>query len=375
MHIRNFTSQKSWFSFLLFVSVFLFFTPASGRTLSGRVMNRTLARPVAGCAVSLIRHGVSDATAEQDSTDGKGRFRLALPVAADSVQLLLSAAYAGVDYIHPITPADSGEVEIPVYEITDVDTAIAVISYHLILDARMGEGAQILIVHNRGDRTYRTGEGHGHGLEIPLPEGVTDITQGPQGLHTHDGTLVDTRPVKPGDNQLLFAFRLPPSRRIVQEMPYPIGALDVLITPPETPVTGIALQDLGEIDLGRRRYRRFSGTALKPGDRINFQIGSAAPAGSSFAKQAPWILGGVALGIGLLAVFFRAAWQRGAPAVGAKADDGSIRSRRKTLMAQIADLDDRFAEGEVAEADYQAQRATLMAEVVTLTRALGRAEG
>ena len=289
--------------------------------------------------------------------------------------MLLSAAYAGVDYIHSVTPADSGEVEIPVYETTDADTAIALMSYHLVVDTHTGEAMQILIVQNRGDRTYRTGEGHGHGLEISLPEGVTDITQGPQGLHTHGSTLVDPRPVKPGGSQLTFAFRLPPSGRITQEMTYPTEALDVLVTPSETPVTGIALQDLGEIDLGKRRYRRFSGTALKPGDRIDLQIDSATPARSSFAEQAPWILGGVALGIGLLAVFFRAARQRAAPADGAKVDDGPTRSRRKALMAQIVDLDDRFAEGEVAEADYQAQRATLMAEVVTLTRALGRAEG
>ncbi len=336
--------------------------------LAGQVINRTLSRPAAGVEVTLVRHGEGDATVVRDTTDREGRFRFEVDAATEALHTMLSAAYAGVDYRHPEVEVGGAPIQLSVYETTGVDTAVALVSHHIVVDAGAGEVTQILIVENHRDRTYRTAGDHGHGLEVNLPEGVTDIAQGPQGLHTHGSLLIDPRPVEPGASQLAFSFRLPPTGSLVQEVRYPTGSVDVLVTPPDVPATGAALQDLGEVTLGERRFRRFSGTALNPGDRITLQIGSAGPADWLSRDTLKWTLGGLALAFLLLAIFFRP--QKKREEVPQEHRETNLQGRRTALLEQIADLDDRLADGELSEGEHRTRREALMAEVVALTRAL-----
>ncbi len=341
--------------------------PALAELIEGRVVNRTLLRPVPGCPVSLILHGAETADTSHDTTDAEGRFRFDAPAPAEGTHLILSAPYAGVDYLHPVD-GENG-VEIAVYEITDADTAIALTSHHMIIDAGADEATQILIVRNSGNRTYITGEGHGHGLEVLLPDGVTNITDGPQGLHTHGQVLIDPRPVQPGGSQLMFVHALPPTRRLAQEVRYPTESVDILVTPPDSPIAESSLQDLGEATIpDGRSFRRFAGTTLNPGDRIVLQIGSSDALGEWASRETlTWGMGALAVAFALLAVFFR---PRKKANVASQSGAG-LEGRRTAMLEQIADLDDRFAHGDLSEADYKVRRDALKAEVVQLTQTLG----
>lgn len=350
---------------LLLLAALLIPTPSKAAIVEGRVVNQTFSRPETGCAVTLVRHKNGKADILRDTTDAEGRFRFEVSADTAGIQTFVSAHYAGVDYMHPAPENFGVPFDLPVYETTSVDTAISVISHHIVVDMQAGEVTQIVVVRNTGNRTFVK---DGHGVEIPLPDNVTDLVEAMRGLRLEGRTVVDPRPVQPGEGQVVFVFRLPQSGRLVQPINYPTGAVDVLITPPGTPVSGGSLQDMGTAPFGKRTYRRFSGSGLNPGQAINLRIGSVADVGwKAWANRdvLKWVLGGLAVALAFLAFFFRPGQQQ-APAP----SGGGPEARKEALLEQIADLDDRFADGGIPEADYKARREALKAEVVELIRAL-----
>ncbi|MDA0745193.1 MAG: hypothetical protein O2954_01660 [bacterium] len=356
---------------LTLLLLFVFSSPAFSEPVSGRVYNRTLSRPESGCIVSLIQHGGQGKSVET-TTDKAGNFSFDIPP-TEGPAPIISASYGNVDYFRSLSEPSGEPLEISVYETTDSDSTIEIVSHHIIVEAQTNEVTQILIVRNNGDRTYRTGEGHGHGLEITLPDGVTEISRGAQGMHTHGATLVSPDPVRPGTSQLMFSFQLPEAGHLHQPVNYPTGAVDVLITPPDITVTSTGLQDLGQVAFEQRNFRRLTGAALAPGQRIDLRISGAGTAPTVVATETDWIsqdnlkwiLGALALVFALLAVSFRIRPQQ-APTK----NTPNLQTRRSALLQQIAELDDRFADGKLSEKDYEARRSAFKAEVVELTRAL-----
>ncbi len=334
----------------------------------GSVTNETRSQPQPDCVVLLIRQGAEPEVILQDTTDARGRFSFQDREDGEALRFL-SASYAGVNYVQR---AVDGPNKIAVYETTGSDTAVTVASHHIIVDAAEKRVEQILIVQNDGNRTFKTGEGHGHGLEVFLPDGVTEVTGGPQGLHTHGDILVNPDPVRPGRSQLLFAFDMPASGRLSQAVSYPTGTVDVFVHPPETNIAAGALQDLGEVTFEQHSFRRFSGGALNRGDRIELEF-NAPPWSLSalFGDVDPiWVLIGLAIGFALLAVFVRPAGKTGSPTPTAAKGRLDLRTRRNALVHQIADMDDRYEKGGLSEADYQARRNAFKAELVEITRVL-----
>ena len=336
--------------YLCIVFLTLFISPPVF-ALTGHVINQTLNRPEPDIEVSYILHETGDITIVRDTTDSKGQF--ILDVSSDpgaDPPPMLFARYNGIDY--PGNPAPAGDtVDIPVFETTDSDTAISLSSHHILIDAQAGTVAYIIIVHNRGDRTYLTGGDHGHGLEIPLPDGVTDIARAPQGVHLHGSLLVDPRPIIPGNSQTFFSFALPPSNRIAQRITYPTASLDLLVQPTDTPVSTTILRDLGDVTLGNNVFQRFGAEQLAPGTQIDINLSSAEIASN---LQTPiWIAAASAIAIAILVIYMRSL--------------KTTPNRRTVLLEQIADLDERYESGKLSEDDYKNRRNALKAEVIDLS--------
>ena len=346
---------------------FLHATPANG-LVAGRVTNGTYSKPQQHCVVLLIRQAAEPEIVGQDTTDEHGRFSFR-EADGDGGLRFLSAAHARVNYVQRLS---DGPNEIAVYETTGSDTALSVVSHHIIVDAAEKRVKQILIVNNRGNRTFRTGEGHGHGLEVLLPDGVTKVRGGPQGLHTHGEILVNPDPVRPGHSQLLFAFDLPASGRLAQTVSYPTATVDVFVRPTDVDVTAGALQDRGEVTFDQHSFRRFSGAGFNRGDRIDLGINASTWSLSALSSDIGirWVLIGLAIGFALLAVFFRPARKSGSHARVTAEGAPDLRARRTALMHQIADLDDRYEKGRLPEEEYRARRNAFKAELVEMTRVL-----
>ena len=349
---RNPVRRLCVYTHLAFLIVFLtLFISSPICALTGHVINQTLNRPEPDIEVSYILHEPGDITIVRDTTDSKGQF--ILDVSSDpgaDPPPMLFARYNGIDY--PGNPAPAGDtVDIPVFETTDSDTAISLSSHHILIDAQAGTVAYIIIVHNRGDRTYLTGGDHGHGLEIPLPDGVTDIARAPQGVHLHGSLLVDPRPIIPGNSQTFFSFALPPSNRIAQRITYPTASLDLLVQPTDTPVSTTILRDLGDVTLGNNVFQRFGAEQLAPGTQIDINLSSAEIASN---LQTPiWIAAASAIAIAILVIYMRSL--------------KTTPNRRTVLLEQIADLDERYESGKLSEDDYKNRRNALKAEVIDLS--------
>lgn len=342
-------------------------SPANGLVV-GRVTNETLSRPQNGCVVLLIRQAAEPEIVHQDTTDEHGRFSFR-DADGDDALWFLSAAYTGVNYVQRLS---DGTNEIAVYETTNSDTALSVVSHHIIVDAAEKRVEQILIVKNDDNRTFRTGEGHGHGLEVFLPDGVTEVRDGPQGLHTHGEILVNPDPVRPGHSQLLFAFDLPASGRLAQTLSYPTGTVDVFVRPAEVDVNAGALQDRGEVTFEQHSFRRFSGAGFNRGDRIDLGVNTSPWSFSALWGDIDitWVLLSLAIGFALLAIFFRPAGKTGSHAQAPAEGPPDLRARRTALMHQIADLDDRYEQGRLPEEEYRTRRNAFKAELVDMTRVL-----
>ena len=341
--------------------------PANGLVV-GRVTNETLSRPQPGCVVLLIRQAAEPEIVSRDTTDEHGRFSFRDADGNDALWFL-TTAYASVNYVQQLS---DGPNEIAVYETTESDTALSIVSHHIIVDAAEKRVEQVLIVKNSGNRTFRTGEGHGHGLEVYLPDGVTEVRDSPQGLHTHGEILVNPDPVRPGRSQLWFAFDLPASGRLSQTVSYPTVTVDVFVRPAEAEVSAGALQDKGEVPSDQTSYRRFSGAGFNRGDRIELGI-NASP--WSFSRlwgdiDFRWVLLGLAFAFVLLAVFFRSPGKTSFPAQAPAEGPPDLRARRTALIHQIADMDDRYEKGRLPAEAYQARRNAFKAELVEMTRVL-----
>lgn len=341
--------------------------PASGLVV-GRVINETLSSPQNDCVVLLVRQAAEPEIVGQDTTDIHGRFSFR-DVESDGALWFLLASHAGVNYHQRLS---DGPNEIAVYETTGSDTALSVVSHHIIVDAAEKRVEQILIVENSGNRTFRTGGGHGHGLEVLLPDGVTEVRDGPQGLHTHGKILVNPDPVRPGHSHLPFAFDLPASGRLAQTLSYPTATVDVFVRPTEVDVNAGSLKDRGEVTFDQRSFRRFSGAGFNRGDRIDLEINTSPWSFSALSSDIGirWVLIGLAIACALLAIFFRSAGKTGSSARAPADGTPDLRARRTALMHQIADLDDRYEKGRLPEEEYRTRRNALKAELVEMTRVL-----
>lgn len=332
-----------------------FLTGAPAGAVTGKVINKTLNRPEAEVVVSFVQHVGNNVTVLRDTTNAGGEFTLEVPVdlKADPPPMLF-AKYLNVDYPGQITDQ---AIEIPVYETTSADTAVSMMSQHILVNATTRDVTYILIPQNSSNRTYLSEGDHGHGLEMTLPDGVTELLQAPQGMHLHGTVVVDPRPIMPGNGQTFFTFALPASNQLSQHITYPTSSLDVLIQPAETEVTIAGLQDQGTVTLGPDVFRRFSGINLVPGTHIGVTIGS----GEAVSQETLiWILAGLAIVFGGFAVVVaRRPRQVSVP--------NHNTNRRTVLLEQIADLDDRFENEELTEADYQSRRNALKAEVADLS--------
>jgi len=354
---KKFTFQ--YFTSFIPLLALLIFSPVFA--LKGQVINQTTNLPESNVEVSYIRHATGDVAIVRDTTDSKGQFVIDTPTdpGADPPPMLI-ARYKGIDY--PGNPADD-TINIPVFEITDSDSAISIGSHHIIIDAQEGTATYIVITHNHSNRTYLTGGDHGHGLELSLPDGVTEILNAPQGVHLHGSVLVDPRPIIPGNSQTFFTFPIPTSNRLHHSVTYATNSLDVLVQPPESQVTVTGLQDHGTVSLGENTFHRWSTSNLAIGAHIDIQLQS--PSITSDPQTLPWILGASALVVAILAgvIYLRGKTPEPSAAPAAPPSD-----RRTMMLEQIASLDERFENGELAKEDYNARRDALKAEVVDLDK-------
>ena len=343
--------------------------------VSGQVLNQTPGGTVpAGLSVTLHGFEGQDILTTLTTTIGAdGSFSFSgVPFKAGR-QFVATTEYAGVTYASPVAAFDLAQaalaalaLTLPIYETTPDTSALVADQVHMFLEfnspGQMTVG-ELVVFSNNGDRAYASTANST--LSFSLPAGATDLAvqdavQDQTFFRTADGfSLAWTVPPGQSTTQVLFSFKLPyqDSLKLEQKAVYPTNGVNVLVSDLGLRLAGPSLQDLGTQVFQGQSFHNVVRSGLAPGDTFTLQITGRVGAGVAAGGAAPagLIVGSTALVAALLGIGFwlyrRSASRRGAA------------KTREDLLQAIAELDDANDAGDVSPADYETERAQLLAEL------------
>lgn len=341
------------------------------------------------------------ATAET-VTDGGGGFEFAAVAAPAGGSFVLVMDYAGMRYNSLLEAGDlAGPVEFRVYETTR-DIGVIRVERQTMVIAGVDEAAreiaalELLNITNTSDRTLLpeltniTNPAEISFLRFSLPEGAANLevqANLPGGdIITIGNGFALTAPVLPGRHLVNYSYTFPYAgdavdfnQRLIQ------GAAVYQVLAPER-LSGIEVAPLEprpRLDIDGTGYRVWERRDIAPRQGIALELSNLPQPGlitgltQTVADAGRWqraipIMLGAALAAVLLYGGLRGARPAVAAAVAAGGNDagsyGLAGEQRQELVQSVALLDERFEQGLVAAAEYQARRRELLAEL----RALGR---
>lgn len=278
---------------------------------------------------------------------------------------------------------DLATAQITVYGSTTSDSKIQVTTANWVVGAIDLPNQQITMLEtiqiaNQGDTTY-VGDHRGdpgsdlpgllpRTLRLPLPDGASGF-QPQQGFDASTllpvaGGWVDTVPITPGSHDYAYSYQLAfadGGAELRKSVPYPIGKLRVLVPNAGLELRSDRLQGTGTVNVGGRSYVVLEGDNLPANTVVTVDllglptspVGRLDPNGMQDA-------GFVAIGLALLAALYLGLRPR-RPAVGLD----SV-AERQLLLHKLAQIDDRYAAGQIDAERYQAERAQRKRELIDL---------
>ena len=267
------------------------------------------------------------------------------------------------------TPGET-EIELPVtvYDTTTDASALVVSRLHLFFEFPTEETVQVVqlfIISNPTDKAVIPASLEDPSVRFNIPEGASNIlfqegSFADRFVVTEDG-FGDTLAVLPGagDYQLLFSYDLPYEKgmELAQPLNLDVDALVAFVTEGQATLKSESLEASSSEDLGGIIYQTYVGGGFQAGDEIKVEVtkrGSGL-SGIDFDLTS-LVIGALALTVALAAAYWMLAgkqWQRELK----PAEFGS--STAEGLMDAIIALDDRYAQGDLEEAAYEAERAAL----------------
>jgi 5-hydroxyisourate hydrolase-like protein (transthyretin family) len=374
---------------------------AAGGKISGQVVNGTTGSPVANQTLQLLmpRGGMQQvATAV---TDANGHFALASNDLATDSFYLLQAAYQDVNYHAPVKFNDQGEarVDITVYDATRTAPPVRIQSARIIIRA---EGDKVHVqemfaIRNSADppRSYLNVDGTflfhltkttgaptaavAGLMNMPLPQPVNPGT-GP-------GDFYIQYPLKPGMTVMMVAYDSDYASNkldLADSVAYRIDSVELLVSPPNLSVDSPLFKAAGaDAETGSQKYLAEN---VPPNAQLAASVSGEVAAGEASASRADsevktlpnsmTLLGGPLLACFLLVLLWglgvRVAkeWPKWKAQQSASQLQKALEAEVERLFNSLADLDELFATGKIAEKPYWKERLELKARLVaTLKKA------
>ncbi len=330
------------------------------------VVNGTTGLPMAGHEVTLMRHSSEEGAEETLSrvvTDRGGRYEFTgLP--ADGSHYVVATRYLEIPYLTehiPLEPsAGNQETVLHVFEITTEETALVHSAVHLVIDANPDilNITEIIVVENRGNSTFAPPPGVGLGLIYSLPPAAFGLQPMVEGLQHTDRGLLFSAPVPPGTARIVYAYnvdRASIDHRLARKMDYDVDRVQVLVSPSSETVTTVNLTNDGAQQVGDQEYLLLS-------NRVGLQQGMsvevAFPVILVWQDVMKWGMLGFAVLIvaaGLVVGIRVKPDQSDDPPAPAELAPEDERKYAAIIQA-MADLDDRYAAGNLAEKSYRSRR-------------------
>jgi hypothetical protein len=268
------------------------------------------------------------------------------------------------------------DLPITIYEPTQDISAITITNFTMQIVGAPGslQISQIVNFKNESDRVFSQdilGDAERYvSVTVPLPQGgqVLDTAGDSQRyvLSEDSRTLLDTRPVLPGENHSVhILYALPYENRTDIQIPldYALdGPVQLLVQPETLSVSSEQLEPRAPQTINGVPAQDFGATlSLAAGDMLNFSILNAA---SNLNNQAtaPNLLAYALIALGSLALLGAAVIYT----IGRRTSTANSDLIREIIAEQIAALDDLHAQGKIETAAYEAQRAHLKARLTRL---------
>jgi len=374
---------------------------AQGR-IQGAVANGTTGQPVAGQAVQLLLPRGGMQRVASATTDPSGRFVFPYANIDPSAFYLVQAAYQGVDYNAPAQFDSQGTANssITVYDASASAPPLRIQSARVVVHAQGNKAhvQEMSAIRNASDppRSYANPDGTFHfhlsrdaaepnavvaGLmNMPLPQPVNP-GKGP-------GEYFLQYPLKPGVTVVMVAYDADYSSNhlsLNDSYPYPIANAELLVSPPSLTVDSPLFRPAGtDADTGGQRY---VAAGLRQGMKLEARLsgeaagGEAAESGQGEAQvkilrnsitrlEVPLLACFLLLLLWALGIRLAKEWPRFKEQRRSSSVQKELAATAEALFNSLADLDELFAAGKVAEKQYWKERLDLKARLMaTLKKA------
>ena len=346
--------------------------------VTGQVVNKTAGgASTAGTTVLLIAFGRKEqAPVGQRSaqTDADGRYAFDRLDRDPNLVYIALARYQNVNYPtdQPFQlQADSTyQADISVYEATTADDAIQLERLNLLVvgaDQGVVQFMEMGSLVNNSDRTFVTAnpqdQALAHALKFALPNGALGV-QMQTGFNDKDvipgvGGVQVTSPVLPGRHEFALSFQLPyagSNADLSMQLPYPTATYSVYLPDTGLKLDASGLAAGGQAQLGGQAYALYTASNLPKSVMIGSQLSGLGSTGAIAPNQLALISLGVVLcvlggGVFLFGRRLRPAAPGDSPRIAVDTEQ-----ERLELVVRLAALDERFAAGEIGQAEYGAER-------------------
>ena len=370
--------------------------------LQGRVVNGTQGATLnPGLTVSLHSFDpqTGGVTTQAAPLDPEGIFSFSVSVSGGEKTYAAAIDYAGHRYGSPLTSLEAwpNGLTLTVYESTREVAVISVQQHVMVLgrvepSGRVMEAVELVTLTNDSDLTLvpdltNVGPGMFSFLRFSLPPDATDFDVqtdlvGGEIIPVGTGFAL-TAPVTPGRHNVTFRYAFPyqgSSFAYNQNLPQGAAAFRVMVPRRLGPIQVNGLGPPSPLDIEGAVFNVWSGQDIPPGQGVQLQLGNL-PQPSSWQRFTAWtgntalwlVVIPSALGAALAAVLLYGAIRGPQPAAvnlplpPAANIPARFTPERQRLVGEIADLDHRFQQGTLPEAEYRPQRnalkAGLLAEV------------
>jgi hypothetical protein len=347
-------------------------------TVTGQVLNKTSGGgATGGTSVMLIAFGRKEQAPLGQQTvqaDANGRYTFANVDRDPNNVYLTVARFQGVNYPSdtPFQLADQStqQSDITVYDATTTDDAIQYESLNLLVmgaDKGIVQCMEMGALINNSDRTFVTADPQdqqlANALKFALPKGALNL-QLQAGFNDQDviasvGGFQVTSPIPPGRHQFAMSFQLPYSGSDVDlsmQVPYATSSFSMYLPDSGMKLQGSPLQPGGPTQLGGQTYSLYTSSNITKSTMIGGQLAGLGGTTSIPANQLALIsLGVVLFVIGGGVLLFGGRLRREPPADRMR-PAVETEQERLELVVRMAALDERFAAGEVSQADYDIER-------------------
>ncbi len=345
-------------------------------SVSGQLVNKTAggSSPV-GTTVMLIAFGRKEQKPLVQKTtqvDADGHYAFSGLDRDANVAYITLARYQNVNYPADqpflLTDTQTQQADIAIYESTNADDAIQLERLNLLMlgaDQGMAQFMEMGALVNNGDRTFVTANPQDQQLaravKLALPNGALGVQMetglSPEEVLPGAARVQITTPITPGRHEFALSFQLPyngSNADVTMQLPYPTASYSVYVPDKGLKVDGAALTPNGSAQMGGQSYALYSTTNVAKATLIGAQISGLGGGSAAGPNQLALIsLGVVLFVLGSGVILFGS---RLRPAAAPQRSAADAEHERLELIVRLASLDERFAAGEVSQAEYEAER-------------------